>query len=221
MENLLALKRAQTKRDSRFKKIRKMTKIPPILPYAKIEYSPNHGGALREPKFLVLHYTAGASLTSSVNWLRNPQAKASAHVIVGRDGSVVQLVAFDAIAWACGPSYWKGFQGLNTSSISIELDNCGPLSGKNGVYRSLTTGTVVPDENVYTGKHANGGTFQFWETYTDEQLDACKRVIYDIKTLCPSIVEIVGHDDISPGRKWDPGPALSGFKAEIKTELGL
>jgi N-acetylmuramoyl-L-alanine amidase len=198
-----------------------MTKIPPVLPYAKVQYSPNQGGPLADPKYLVLHYTAGASLASSVSWLCNPQAKASAHVVIGRDGSVVQLVAFDKVAWACGVSEWKGVKGLNGCSVSIELDNCGPLKASGGVYRSVSTGIIVEPENVYTGKHANGGTFNFWETYTPEQLETCKRVCYDVKTICPSIVEIVGHDDIAPGRKWDPGPGLSAFKAEIKFELGL
>ena len=40
--------------------------------------TPNKGGDL-SPRYLVFHYTAGRSATSSINWLTNPESKASAH----------------------------------------------------------------------------------------------------------------------------------------------
>ena len=59
--------------------------------------SPNKGGKI-EHKYLVIHYTAGRSAESSVNWFANPEAKASAHLVIGRDGSVTQQVPFNRIA---------------------------------------------------------------------------------------------------------------------------
>ena len=50
--------------------------------------SPNQSGIIK-PRFLVMHYTAGSSATSSVNWLLNPAAKASAHLVIGRDGKAL------------------------------------------------------------------------------------------------------------------------------------
>lgn len=71
------------------------------------EQSPNVGGSI-QPKFLVLHFTAGRSAQESVDWLKSKNAKASAHVVIGRDGSVTQLVPFDRIAWHAGASSWEG-----------------------------------------------------------------------------------------------------------------
>ncbi|HSJ09959.1 MAG TPA: N-acetylmuramoyl-L-alanine amidase, partial [Longimicrobiales bacterium] len=84
--------------------------------------SPNRGSALR-PEYLVIHYTAGRSLQESVDWLARKESKASAHVVVGRDGTIVQQVPFDIVAWHAGASTWEGRVGLNNCSIGIELDN--------------------------------------------------------------------------------------------------
>jgi N-acetylmuramoyl-L-alanine amidase len=92
--------------------------------------SPNHGGALGNalPDTIVVHFTAGASLDSSVTSLCDPKSKASAHVVVGRDGKVVQLVPFDTIAWHAGASSLGNRTGLNKFSVGIEIDNAGRLT---------------------------------------------------------------------------------------------
>lgn len=191
-----------------------------ILPDVTYSPSPNHGGQLVAPKFLVIHYTGGASLESSVSWLRDKQSKASAHLVIGKSGAVHQLVPFDTVAWHAGESTWKGLDGLNKYSIGIELDNRGPLFLRklDGQYRGVSAGGVVDPVNVYTGKHAYPKCgFQYWEKFPDVQVAALRRVIDQLWTSCPSLVEIVGHDDIAPGRKFDPGPA-AGFMPELKAE---
>ena len=72
----------------------------------RFEESPNASNGI-QPEYCVLHYTAGASAESSVRWLCNPEAKASAHLVIGRDGSITQLVAFDRKAWHAGKSEWR------------------------------------------------------------------------------------------------------------------
>jgi N-acetylmuramoyl-L-alanine amidase len=56
--------------------------------------TPNCGGII-EPKYLVFHFTAGSSAEGSVEWLCNPDATASAHIVVGRDGKITQLAPFN------------------------------------------------------------------------------------------------------------------------------
>ena len=51
------------------------------------------------PDMIVLHYTAGASAAGAAFYLARPDVKASAHVVIGRRGEVIQLVAFDTQAW--------------------------------------------------------------------------------------------------------------------------
>jgi N-acetylmuramoyl-L-alanine amidase len=143
--------------------------------------SPNHGDEI-DPRYIILHYTDTLSFTSPLYWLRNPASKVSAHLLVGRDGRVVQLVPFNLAAWHAGRSRWKGLVGMNSYSIGIEMVN-------------------VPNT-----------------PYTQEQVDTvaniCKALLeaYDIE-------DIIGHEDVAPGRKFDPGKEWK--MDEFKKKLGF
>lgn len=172
--------------------------------------TPNKSGHLEgnAPQFIVLHYTAGSSVESAMNTFRNRQANASAHLIIGQDGRVVQMGRFHERCWHAGVSQWQGLQSLNRYSVGIELVNWGWLTGGFGRWRSWA-GTPVADEKVTELAHQHDGVVRGWESYSETQLEKTAEVVrallhrYD---LTPA--DIVGHDDISPGRKQDPGPAF-------------
>ncbi len=98
----------------------------------------------------------------------------SAHVLIRRDGEIVQYVPFSERAWHAGESCFDGRERCNDFSIGIELE-----------------GT---DEWPY-------------ETVQYERLVAVTEVL---QRTYPEITDdrIVGHKDIAPGRKTDPGPAF-------------
>lgn len=174
----------------------------------RFDASDNHSGLFSHglPDTIVMHYTAGASYGSSVNWLKNKRAKASAHLVVGRKGEVVQLVPFNSIAWHAGQSQWRGRVGLNKYSIGIEIANAGLLERRvNGYYTSF--GRKVPDEKVVIARHKHHDDEQAWEAYTSEQIEIVEELCVALMDEYP-IKEIVGHDDIAPKRKKDPGPAF-------------
>ena len=52
---------------------------------------PKNRQGLGVPDMIILHYTAGTSAESSAKFLVRPDVKASAHVVIGRDGQVIQL----------------------------------------------------------------------------------------------------------------------------------
>lgn len=180
----------------------------------RFEATPNQGGALK-PRFLVMHYTAGRDAESSIRWLTRPDARASAHLVIGRDGAVTQLVPFDRVAWHAGPSRWDGVSGLNQHSIGIELDNAGLLERKGDRWRAWF-GNAYPEEEVMEARHRHSDRVCGWHIFTPEQLDVAleaSRVIIQAY----GISELLGHDDISPGRKLDPGPAfpMAPFRAKL------
>ena len=80
---------------------------------------------LEGPDMIVLHYTAGTSAESSALFLTRPEVSASAHVVIGREGEVFQLVPFNIEAWHAGKSWYAGRGGVNRYSIGIELDKLG------------------------------------------------------------------------------------------------
>ena len=72
---------------------------------------------------LVVHATATSGIESPRRWLCDPTAKKSAHYLIGKDGTVLQLVQDKDIAWHAGESEWKGKKWVNHFSIGIELVN--------------------------------------------------------------------------------------------------
>lgn len=176
--------------------------------------SPNQSTGLNA-RYLVMHYTNGASAESSVNWLTNPAAKASAHLVIGRDGSITQLVAFDRKAWHAGTSAWLGLSGLNAYSIGIELDNAGKMSGGPGNWKASFK-RRYPDEDVVVATHRNGGGETGWHDYTEEQMSAARAAAVAIAGHY-KLEDVLGHDDIAPGRKVDPGPAfpMESFRSAV------
>ncbi len=167
--------------------------------------SPNLGGNV-DARYLVMHFTAGRSAESSIRWLSNPAASASAHLVIGRDGSITQLIPFNRIAWHAGKSSWDGLTGLNRYSLGIELDNPGRLERSGSRWRAWFGGEFADDE-VIEAVHKNGTQKFGWLTYSAAQIDAAVEVSCLLMQKY-QLQEVLGHDDISPGRKLDPGPAF-------------
>lgn len=169
--------------------------------------TPNVGGSLK-PRFVILHYTAGSSLDSSVTSLctKKPQGNASAHIVVGRDGRIVQLASFDTVTWHAGVSQWAGLNGLNQYAIGIEMDNAGLLHREGDRFVSWF-GKAFAEKDVVLAAHRFGGGVQPWHAFPQAQIE---RVL----ELCELLVghyglqDVLGHEDIARGRKTDPGPAF-------------
>lgn len=177
--------------------------------------SPNHGGAIK-PTLLVMHYTAGQNAAGAISWLCNPAAKASAHLVLDQAGVATQLVPFTVSAWHAGQSVWKGKRFCNGFSIGIEMVNPGFLTKRaDGKFYDIV-GKVVAASSVMFARHKNGGGELPWMIYPKEQLEAAAEIALAI-TQTYGIKEIVGHEDIAPGRKTDPGPAfpMAGFVSRI------
>jgi len=169
--------------------------------------SPHFGGVIT-PRFLIVHYTGGSSAAGTIGWFRDPQSKVSAHLVIARDGTVTQMVPFNHEAWHAGQSRWGHFSGLNRHSIGIELDNAGILIRSGGKWLSRLTRKSYPDSAVTVAPHKNeppGTPPSGWHAYTPEQIEAtlaCGMAL----VAHYGLADVLGHDDIAPGRKVDPGP---------------
>jgi N-acetylmuramoyl-L-alanine amidase len=169
--------------------------------------SDNHGGII-EPKFIVIHYTAGGSAQSSIDAMaRN---RLSAHLVVDRDGTTYQLVDFNRKAWHAGKSFWRGYFNLNSHSVGIEVCNYGWLLPQgDGTFKRPGETPVFSGNQVHVGDHKNGWPRGYgWELYMDEQIGRVSDLCGALLDYYPSIKGIVGHDEIAPDRKQDPGPAF-------------
>jgi N-acetylmuramoyl-L-alanine amidase len=184
------------------------------------QLSEDVGGEIGPPKFIVMHYTAGGSAEASRDYMllspqekgrrmgRNKSVYGSAHLVIGRDGGCWQIVPFNNKARHAGRSNWKGLSSLNQHSIGIEIANYGWLDRLgSGDYRRPET-PVFAAEDVVLGEMPSGSEMKGWECYSEKQLLMVEKITAALLDHYPSIQEIVGHQEISPGRKFDPGPAF-------------
>lgn len=141
-------------------------------------------GADQRIRFLVMHYTA-EDFHSSLKTLTDEHV--SAHYLLpahpqrerGKP-TVYRLVPEAMRAWHAGASAWRGRSNLNDTSIGIEIVN-------KGFTRSML--------------------FTHWQPYTAEQIAVLIPLSRDIiQRYGIQPQDVVGHSDIAPQRKQDPGP---------------
>jgi len=129
-------------------------------------------------QFIVLHYTS-ADLQRSLQLLEGDDV--SSHYLIDEGpATIYRLVDEDRRAWHAGDSEWNGRTWLNATSIGIELVNRGFVDTPSG---------------------------RLWYPYSERQIQALIALLKDIMQrhgLKPGA--IVGHSDIAPQRKVDPGP---------------
>lgn len=156
---------------------------------------------------LVIHHTS-ADFEGSVNILTKPSSNSvSSHYLVpdpsdlsykNKKLEVYELVAETDRSWHAGRSYWNGKTALNDTSIGIEIVNqtycVKPDAPQSGDSTAL---------NVRSAKR-----FCFYPDFPETQIEILKPLIDGILKRHPRITptEIVGHSDIAPDRKIDPGP---------------
>ena len=83
--------------------------------------TPNLHDGRNEQKYLILHHT-GSDYDSAVNWLTNPDASASAHVVIAKNGRRTILAAPEKITWHAGVSEYEGHHNINPISIGVEFE---------------------------------------------------------------------------------------------------
>jgi len=131
--------------------------------------------------------------TGTLEWSAHPYfrqiegLRASAHLLIARDGQPTQYVPFGARAWHAGVSRYRGRSGCNDFSVGIELEGA--------------------DETPYL----------------DAQYACLAALIVALIEAYPSLSaeHLVGHADIAPGRKSDPGPAFDWPRLRALVAAGL
>ncbi|MFQ6689526.1 N-acetylmuramoyl-L-alanine amidase [Bordetella pertussis] len=139
---------------------------------------------------VVLHYTS----TGNENSLKIlSERKVSAHYLITDTPRprVYRLVDETRAAWHASISAWYDQSTMNSTSIGIELVNPGWTNGEG---------------NWTRGGHGDTDS-RHWAPYSDAQIETLIVLLRDIVArhgIAPE--NIVGHSDIAPQRKVDPGP---------------
>jgi len=159
---------------------------PPHVSVENYLLDDTHSSAAQNERirFLVFHYTA-VDDTTSLRLLSGENV--SAHYLISdrvdsrtRKPIVYRLVSEERRAWHAGVSNWNGRVNLNDSSVGIEIVNPGFT------------------ENLLGQKT--------WYPYTQPQINALTALAKEIIRrygITPD--NVLGHSDIAPLRKQDPG----------------
>ncbi|WP_421723030.1 N-acetylmuramoyl-L-alanine amidase [Bauldia sp.] len=177
--------------------------------------TPNQSSGIT-PTYLIMHYTAGTSLSGATSWFANPEARASAHLTIDKDGKVVQMVRFNRKAWHAGRSAWAGLSSLNAHSIGIELVNAGKLRRRGDGKWVNWANNAIPNNRVAEATHKDETSSAGWELFPDKQVETAIEIAIALRDRY-NFVDVLGHDDVSPGRKVDPGPLfpMISFKSRV------
>ena len=178
-----------------------LTSCQPItLPIDRSHTSVNQDSRIQS---VIVHYTQ-IDDAQSLDELTRPESQVSAHYLLSReerDGQPIlyALVPESQRAWHAGISHWQGAQALNASSIGIEVVNLGYLDAD----------AQLP----LTERH--------WQAYTPAQIRTLAlllRQLVERYQLPPT--RLLGHSDIAPGRKVDPGPRFPWQQLHAQYGLG-
>ena len=81
--------------------------------------------SVRRPNFVIIHHTAQDSLTQTITTFTKKSTQVSSHYVIGKDGTIVQMLNDYLRSWHAGRGKWGNVTDLNSVSIGIELDNNG------------------------------------------------------------------------------------------------
>jgi N-acetylmuramoyl-L-alanine amidase len=154
-------------------------------------------------RMVVIHHTT-SDFQRALDALTLPSDRpVSAHYLLPEPGDstygeqglkVHALWPEEKRAWHAGVSHWAGRSELNDISIGIELVNQ----------------TYCHEEETDSAAEngADPASICFYPDFAVEQMDMLLDLLRDISERHPGIkpVNIVGHADIAPQRRIDPGP---------------
>jgi N-acetyl-anhydromuramyl-L-alanine amidase AmpD len=210
------------------------------IPFAR----KNQGGAMKTqgryrkgyPEGAIVHFTAGRD--NPLQDIDTALSNNYAYLVIAPDGTAYQNHPLDQWGYHAGKSHWPPLGG-GVSQYLVGIEIC--ASGK---LRRLDDNSYRPwyneadyleqygrkpkpeddlpaDKVRYVEKQANRAK-GWYEIYTKAQEASLLAVLTWLKSNNPDVFSydfVLGHDEVSPGRKNDPGGALSKTMPALRKAL--
>ncbi|WP_300365146.1 N-acetylmuramoyl-L-alanine amidase [Brachyspira sp.] len=166
-------------------------------------------------KYIILHYTA-LNDDLSLKVLTDPGVSSHYLITTREDDPIYKLVDDNDRAWHAGITMFDNRYSMNDSSIGIEIVNLGFLQKVTNTYEKLNRMTKIERENLFFTPYDE------YLEFDDSQID---KIVYLLKSLIEKYYikpyNILGHSDIAPYRKKDPGPKFPWKRLHDEYNLGI
>lgn len=210
-------------------------------PFAKImDQKMKTRGKYQEkyPEGAVIHYTAGGNdPISTINWGRE---MGYSYMLIDRDGLIYQSSPLDEWGYHAGESSYLGREGVSKYFVGIEMISAGRVlevsSNKTGVetkyaawFHYVHGSTAIKKDAVLferdeirfskTESNIRAGNYHKFTVLQEESLISLLLWLKSNNQAVFSFNNVVGHDEVSPGRKQDPGGSLSMTMPNLRRRL--
>jgi N-acetylmuramoyl-L-alanine amidase len=173
----------------------------------------------------VIHYTASkARHEKDAEYITKlAQQRGHCYFVIGPTGKVYQSFPLTDWGYHAGPSEYPGLgKGLSTKLVGIEVCCAGKLCESRDGLMSWFGDRVKEEDARMLQVKREGATIGWYQKYKETQEKALIELIQWLKANNPKAFQfenVLGHSEIAPGRKSDPGGSLSMSMSEFRALL--
>lgn len=193
-------------------------------PLASVDYPPSRtrgkypsGG----PEGAVIHWTAGRENQTLSSALSYQAKQGYTYFAIDSAGNVGQNFRLDRWGYHAGKSYYDGLGSyVSNRLVGIEVICPGKLDSRRTPW--FDRGSSYSEDNCRIEERKNQNiTPGVYYKYTEEQEKSLISLLLWMYSQfdCFDLGNILGHDEVSPGRKTDPGGSLSCSMPEFRTKI--
>ena len=162
------------------------------------------------PEGLLVHASAGRDNPGAT--LEYSIQEGHSYMVIDRSGQLFQSVPLDQCGYHSGPSKWPGITDpLYKVLVGVEVLSAGKLVTQGDDQFTWWGDKLPPDDIRYVPREANRQA-GYYQVYTQAQQETLANLCWWLKSNAPDIFSfdlVLGHDEVAPGRKTDPGGCLS------------
>lgn len=170
----------------------------------------------------VVHFTAGRfgqGKENAINTLKDMVSRGLSCLVMDINGIIYapENYSLSYYNYHAGTSSWRGVTSVSAHLEGMEICNAGRLDGSGKAW----FGQQIPQDQIRNVKAEANRVAGNYHAYTEAQEKALIAFLKKRLKEVPgySVDWIAGHDEVSPGRKNDPGGSLSVTMPELRAKL--
>lgn len=178
------------------------------------------------PQGAIVHFTAGRSkggLKTALNTFQGGVKDGFTFFVISDDGQVIQGFPLNEWGYHAGKSSANGISGtVSDELVGIEVCCAGKLEKISDNEFKSWFGEIYTKDEVRFNDGKYGPDNGYFHKYTEKQEQALIQLLLWLKSNNPSVFSfdfVLGHHEVSPGRKNDPEASLSIPMSELRKKL--